>query len=50
METAIDGALQKQQELFDKKLASVIGELNSLKVKDNIPQIQTFKGMKLEIQ
>jgi len=48
METAIDGALQKQQELFDKKLAAVIGKLNSLKVKDNISQIQTFQEIELK--
>jgi len=46
MEAAIASALQRQQELFDEKLAIIMGELCSLK--DKSPKIQTFLEIKIE--
>jgi len=46
MEAAIASALQRQQELFDEKLAIIMGELCSLK--DKTPKIQTFLEIEIE--
>jgi len=46
MEATIASALQRQQELFDEKLAIIMGELCSLKNKT--PKIQTFLEIEIE--
>lgn len=48
MEAAISDALQKQQKLFNEKLALIMGELESLKTKDDVPKIERYEEIKLE--